>query len=117
MDGGESFVCEAFDGFYYGTNGLFYILYPLRFNLTICDTGLVGYDGYMELFISPPKVIAARSNISQYKLVPIRPASAREDRKTERHRMWRKQDLDTAVPIPASSPESNHLYYLYIVRD
>jgi hypothetical protein len=49
MDGGESFDCEAFDGFYYRTNDLFYIIYPLRFKLTKCDIGLVGCDGYMEL--------------------------------------------------------------------
>ncbi|KAN0137164.1 hypothetical protein V8E53_005161 [Lactarius tabidus] len=95
MRRGGSFDCEAFDRLYYGTNGL-------------------GYEGYWHLVISPPKHIAARSNHSRYQTDAYSTCIGEGKQKdTRRSRMWRKRDLDAAVPVPAFSSESNH--YVHIV--
>jgi hypothetical protein len=113
MRRGGSFDCEAFDRLYYGTNGLFLYFFPLRFRLTQCGTGL-GYEGYWHLVISPPKHIAARSNHSRYQTDAYSTCIGEGKQKdTRRSRMWRKRDLDAAVPVPAFSSESNH--YVHIV--
>lgn len=68
------------------------------------------HEWNLALFL-PPKYIAARSNTRQHKPMPIRPVSAKKDRRTHEEIDRGARDLDAAVPVPVPAFGSKSNYY------